>query len=45
MCIRDRVNTWTVDDPAVMASLVEWGIDGIITNIPDLAREVIDTAT
>ena len=36
------VNTWTCDDPARMAELVEWGIDGICTNGPDVALAVLD---
>ncbi len=35
------VNTWTCDDPDRMAELIEWGIDGICTNVPDVALEVI----
>ena len=31
------VNTWTCDDPVRMSELIEWGIDGICTNVPDLA--------
>jgi glycerophosphoryl diester phosphodiesterase len=31
------VNTWTCDDPARMAELIAWGIDGICTNVPDVA--------
>lgn len=31
---------YTVDDPARMRELIEWGVDGIITNRPDLARGV-----
>ena len=27
------VNTWTVDDPEVAATLAEWGVDQITTNI------------
>jgi len=38
------VNTWTCDDPARMAELVSWGIDGICTNVPDVARGVIANA-
>lgn len=30
------VNTWTCDDPARMAELIGWGIDGICTNVPDV---------
>lgn len=32
-----QVNCWTVDDPEMMSRLIEWGIDGICTNVPDLA--------
>ena len=31
------VNTWTCDDPARMRELIGWGIDGICTNVPDVA--------
>ncbi len=31
---------WTVDDPARMKELLEWGLDSITTNRPDLALEV-----
>jgi len=36
-----QVNTWTCDEPARMAELIEWGIDGICTNVPDLALGVL----
>lgn len=36
------VNSWTIDDPVRMAELVEWGIDGICTNVPDVALAVLD---
>lgn len=39
-----EVNTWTCDDPERMAELVEWGIDGICTNVPDVAVEVVRAA-
>jgi glycerophosphoryl diester phosphodiesterase len=32
-----RVNVWTVDDPARMVALAEMGVDGIVTNVPDVA--------
>ena len=35
-----QVNTWTCDDPVRMAELIEWGIDGICTNLPDVALVV-----
>lgn len=34
-------NTWTCDDPERIAELVGWGIDGVCTNRPALARQVI----
>jgi glycerophosphoryl diester phosphodiesterase len=36
-----QVNTWTCDDPDRMRELIEWGIDGICTNVPDVALTVI----
>jgi glycerophosphoryl diester phosphodiesterase len=36
------VNTWTCDDPVRMRELIEWGIDGICTNVPDIALAVRD---
>ncbi len=36
-----RVNVWTVDDPDRMRQLAAWGIDGIVTNVPDVARQVV----
>jgi glycerophosphoryl diester phosphodiesterase len=36
-----QVNSWTVDDPAKMAELVQWGIDGLCTNVPDIALAVL----
>lgn len=35
---RMEVLTWTVDDPAVMRRMISHGVDGIITNRPDLMR-------
>ena len=34
------VNVWTCDDPERMAQLFEWGIDGVCTNVPDVALRV-----
>ena len=38
-----QVNTWTCDDPQRMAELIEWGVDGICTNVPDVALSVRST--
>ena len=36
-----KVNVWTVNDPADMTSLIERGVDGIITDYPDRLRAVM----
>jgi glycerophosphoryl diester phosphodiesterase len=36
-----RVFPWTVDDPTRMAVLVDLGVDGIITNVPDVLRSIV----
>ena len=36
-----EVNTWTCDDPERMRELIEWGIDGICTNVPEVALAVL----
>lgn len=37
-----KINTWTVNDPAEMKRLFNLKIDGIITDDPRLAREVLE---
>jgi len=37
-----EVNVWTVDEPNRMAQLIDLGVDGLCTNLPDVARSVID---
>lgn len=34
------VNTWTCDDPARLGELIGWGVDGVCTNVPDVALSV-----
>ena len=36
-----RVEPWTVNDPELMSQYIEWGVDGIITDRPDLMIEVL----
>ncbi len=39
-----RVMPWTVNDPADMARLIGWGVDGMCTDRPDLARSAMQAA-
>ena len=34
------VNVWTCDDPDRIRDLMAWGVDGICTNVPDVALEI-----
>jgi glycerophosphoryl diester phosphodiesterase len=36
-----QVIPWTVNDPAVAERLIEWGVDGIISDYPDRIRQVM----
>lgn len=36
------VEPWTVNDPDLMKQYIEWGVDGIITDRPDLMIEVLE---
>jgi glycerophosphoryl diester phosphodiesterase len=36
-----RVVVWTVNDPAQISRMLEFGVDGIITDRPDVARDVL----
>ena len=37
-----KVLAWTVNDPAVMERLIGYGVDGLITDRPDLARKLLE---
>jgi glycerophosphoryl diester phosphodiesterase len=37
-----KVLAWTVNDPAQMARMLEMGVDGLITDRPDLARTLLE---
>ncbi|HXQ37069.1 MAG TPA: glycerophosphodiester phosphodiesterase [Anaerolineales bacterium] len=36
-----RVEPWTVNDPELMRQYIEWGVDGIITDRPDLMVDIL----
>jgi glycerophosphoryl diester phosphodiesterase len=36
-----QVIPWTVNEVADMRRLMDWGVDGIITDYPDRLREVM----
>lgn len=38
-----KVLAWTVNDPALMLRMLDWGVDGLITDRPDLARKVLES--
>ncbi len=38
------VNVWTINVAERMAELVAMGVDGLITDVPDVARAVVDAA-
>ena len=37
-----KVLVWTVNDPAVMGRMLGYGVDGLITDRPDLARKLLE---
>jgi glycerophosphoryl diester phosphodiesterase len=37
-----QINTWTVNEPAAMRRLLELGVDGIITDRPDLLTQLLN---
>ena len=39
-----EVNTWTANKPGIIANLIEWGADRIITDVPDIALEKLKEA-
>lgn len=36
-----KVEPWTVNDPDLMRQYIEWGVDGIMTDRPDLMIEIL----
>ena len=38
-----RIHVWTIDEPETMHHLIDKGVDGIITDRPDLLKAVLST--
>ncbi len=39
-----QVNVWTINEAERMAELLAMGVDGLITDVPDVARALVDAA-
>ncbi len=37
-----RVNVWTTNDPADLRDFARQGVDGLITDVPDVARQAVE---
>jgi glycerophosphoryl diester phosphodiesterase len=37
-----KTHVWVVNERRRMQDLLDWGVDGVITDLPELAREVLD---
>lgn len=35
------VHAWTVNEPAAMVRLLDWGVDGLVTDRPTMLREIL----
>lgn len=36
-----KIHVWTIDDDVTMHRLIDWGVDGIVTDRPDLLKGVL----
>lgn len=35
------VHVWTVNDPERMVRLFDWGVDGVVTDVPSVAKQIL----
>lgn len=40
-----EVNTWTCNDESRLVELADWGVDGVCTDVPDVARRVFSRSS
>ena len=38
-----KVHVWTINDVDTMRTLIDWGVDGIVTDVPETLQEIIET--
>lgn len=38
-----KIHVWTIDDTDTMHRLIDWGVDGIVTDRPDLLKAVLES--
>ncbi|MBO5858316.1 MAG: glycerophosphodiester phosphodiesterase, partial [Clostridia bacterium] len=37
-----KVNVWTVNKPDIATKLLKYGVDGLITDLPAMANELVE---
>jgi glycerophosphoryl diester phosphodiesterase len=37
-----NVNVWTCDEPDLIRQFARWGVAGVCTNVPDVARRAVE---
>ncbi|WP_298634825.1 glycerophosphodiester phosphodiesterase [uncultured Umboniibacter sp.] len=38
-----KVHVWTINDVGTMRQLLDWGVDGIVTDVPETLQEMVQT--
>jgi glycerophosphoryl diester phosphodiesterase len=37
-----KVHVWTINDVDTMRTLIDWGVDGIVTDVPETLQAIIE---